>query len=201
MSPSSPSPPAFWGSSLPLRPRPTPLSQDLIVTPVLRLADGAETSLASVTIKPQEVVSIDIAAAISKAGAPNLVGTYGSVVLRYSSPSQQVLYAALMVRRIGYPIAFHIDAIGELLDTQTGSREGIWWLPKDSTSDYLILTNQGSNPIPVVLSLYNSVGKESRQQLILGALETRRYSVRKLTQAAGLTGSYGGIKLAATAHV
>jgi hypothetical protein len=187
-----------WNSELQLRNN--ALSQDLTVTPVLRLADGAETSLASVTIKSQEVKSIDIAAAISAAGATNLVGTYGSVVLRYSSPSQRVLYAAMMVRRIGYPIAFHIDALGESLDTQTGSREGIWWLPKDSTSDYLILTNQGSYPIPVVLSLYNSVGKESKQQLILGALETRRYSVRKLTQAAGLIGSYGGIKVAAAAH-
>src|ERR1700676_3569206 len=142
-----------WNSELQLRNN--ALSQNLTVTPALRLADGAETSLAPVTIKPQEVTSIDIGAAISAAGAPNLVGTYGSVVLRYSSPSQRVLYAALMVRRIGYPIAFHIDAMGESLDTQTGSREGIWWLPKDSISDYLILTNQGSNPIPVVLSLYN----------------------------------------------
>ena len=187
-----------WNSELQLRNN--ALSQDLTVTPVLRLADGAETSLTPVTVKPQEVKSIDIGAAIAAVGAPQLVGTYGSVVLRYSSPSQRVLYAALMVRRIGYPIAFHIDAIGELLDTQNGSREGIWWLPKDSTSDYLILTNQGSNPIPLVLSLYNSVGKESQQQLILGALETRRYSVRKLAQAAGLTGAYGGIKVAATAH-
>ena len=187
-----------WNSELQLRNN--ALSQELTVTPVLRLVDGAETSLGSVTIKPQEVVSIDIAAAISAAGATNLVGTYGSVVLRYSSPSQQVLYAALMVRRIGYPIAFHIDAIGESQAFQTGSREGIWWLPKDSTSDYLILTNHGSNTIPIVLSLYNSLGKESKQLLILGAFETRRYSVRKLAQAAGLTGSYGGIKVAATAH-
>jgi hypothetical protein len=187
-----------WNSELQLRNN--ALSQDLIVTPVLRLADGAETSLASVTVKPQEVKSIDIGAAIAATGAPQLLGTYGSVVLRYSSPSQQVLYAAMMVRRIGYPIAFHIDALGESLDSQTGSREGIWWLPKDSTSDYLILTNQGSNPIPIVLSLYNSLGKESKQMLILGAFETRRYSVRKLAQAAGLIGSYGGIKVAATTH-
>jgi hypothetical protein len=187
-----------WNSELQLRNN--ALSQDLTVTPVLRLADGAETSLASVTIKPQEVKSIDIAAAISAAGAPNLVGTYGSVVLRYSSPSERVLYAAMMVRRIGYPIAFHIDAMGESPDFQAGSREGIWWLPKDSTSDYLILTNQGSDPIPLVLSLYNSVGNENQQRLVLGALETRRFSVRKLAQAAGITGSYGGIKVAATAH-
>ena len=187
-----------WNSELQLRNN--ALSQNLTVTPTLRLADGAETNLAHVTIKPQEVTSIDIGAAISAAGAPNLVGTYGSVVLRYSSPSERVLYAALMVHRVGYPIAFHIDAMGESPDFQAGSREGIWWLPKDSTSDYLILTNQGSDPIPLALSLFNSVGKENKQRLILGAFETRRYSVRKLAQTAGLTGSYGGIKVAATAH-
>jgi hypothetical protein len=57
------------------------VGHDLIVTPVLRLADGAETALAPVTIKSEEVKSIDIEAAIGTT-APQLVGTYGSLVLR-----------------------------------------------------------------------------------------------------------------------
>ena len=57
-----------WTSELQLRNN--AVGQDLTVTPVLRLADGAETSLAAVTIKPQEVKSINLDAAISAAAAP-----------------------------------------------------------------------------------------------------------------------------------
>jgi hypothetical protein len=96
-----------WTSELQLRNN-SP-GQDLVVTPALRLADGAETALAAVTIKPQEVKSIDLDAAIAAAAAPQLIGTYGSVVLRYRSPSAASLYAAMMVRRMGHAIAFHIN--------------------------------------------------------------------------------------------
>jgi hypothetical protein len=54
--------------------------RDLTVLPALRTPDGAETALPAVTIKSQEVKSIDIGAV-----APQLGATYGSVVLRYSS--------------------------------------------------------------------------------------------------------------------
>jgi hypothetical protein len=97
-----------------------------------------------------------------------------------------------MVRNIGHPFAFHVDATVESQDYQAGSREGIWWLPKDTTSDYLILTNQGEDTIPLVLSLYDASGKETRQKVLLTPHATTRYSVRKLVLAAGLNGSYGG---------
>jgi hypothetical protein len=169
------------------------------VTPALRLADGAETALDPVTIKPQEVKSIDLAAAIP-AAAPQLIGTYGSLVLRYRSPTAATLYAAMMVRRMGHAIAFHIDAMGQSQDLQVGSREGIWWFPKDTTSDYLILTNQGKNILPLDLSLYDASGKQARQKVVLGPAQTTRYSIRKLILASGLTGSYGGIKISTSAH-
>ncbi len=187
-----------WTSELQLRNN--ALAQELTVTPVLRLADGAETSLAPVTIKPQEVKSVDLDAAISAASAPQLVGAYGSVALRYLSPSSGTLYAAMMIRRTGHPVAFHIDAVPELQDVQAGSHEGVWWLPGETTSDYLILTNQGKNVLTLDLSLYDPSGKQSRQKVVLGPYQTSRFSIRKLARAAGLAGSYGGIKVSAAAH-
>ncbi len=187
-----------WTSELQLRAN--GLAQDLTVTPVLRLADGAETNLAPVTIKPQEVKSVDLDAAIAAAAAPQLVGTYGSVALRYLSPSSGNLYAAMMIRRTGHPVAFHIDSLGESEDFQAGTREGIWWLPKETTSDYLILTNQGKNTVTLDLSLFDANGKQARQKVLLGPAETTRYSIRRLILASGLTGSYGGIKIATSAH-
>jgi hypothetical protein len=186
-----------WMSELQLRNN--KIGSDLTVTPVLRTAYGAETALPPVTIKSEEVTSIDIEAAIGTT-APQLVGTYGSLVLRYRTPGSRSLYASLMVRNIGHPFAFHIDASAEAQDLQAGSREGIWWLPKDTASDYFILTNQGKITLPLDLSLYDASGKESKQQVLLGPHETRRYSVRKLILAAGLSGSYGGIKVSAASH-
>jgi hypothetical protein len=186
-----------WTSELQLRNN--RVGQELTVTPVLRTAYGAETALAPVTIKSEEVKSIDLDAAIGTT-APQLVGTYGSLALRYRSPGSRSLYASLMVRNIGHPFVFHIDATIETQDLQAGSREGMWWLPKDTTSDYLVLTNQGKITLPLDLSLYDANGKESKQKVLLGPHETMRYSVRKLILAAGLTGSYGGIKVTATAH-
>jgi hypothetical protein len=175
------------------------IGSDLTVTPVLRTAYGAETALSAVTIKPQEVKAIDLELAIGTT-APQLVGTYGSVVLRYHSRGHRNLYGALMVREIGHPVAFHIDAVGESQDQQVGSREGIWWLPKDTTNDYLILTNRGKNTLSLDVSLYDANGKEARQKVALGPGGTNRYSIRKLVQGAVLSGSYGGIKVSTASH-
>ena len=73
-----------WTSELQLRNNAS--GQDLVVTPFLRLPVGAETTLDPVTIRPQEVKSVDLAAAIASAAAPQFIGAYGSVVLRYRSP-------------------------------------------------------------------------------------------------------------------
>lgn len=187
-----------WHTELQLRNN--AVGRNLTVTPVLRLADGAETSLAAVTINPQEVASVDIDAAIAAAKAPQLIGTYGSLALRYRSPVSGVLFSSAMIHETGHPVAFHIDASGELPDRDAGSREGIWWLPKDTTKDYLILTNQGGKVLPVTVSLYDASGRENKQKDLLGPHETTRLSIRKLLQNSGLAGSFGGIKVSTTAH-
>ncbi len=152
-----------------------------------------------IVVKSQEVKAIDLEAAIGST-APQLIGTYGSLALRYHSTSRGNLYAALMVRNVGHPFAFHIDASAERENYEAASREGIWWLANEAANDYLILTNQGQNTIPLDLSLFDARGKEVKQKLALGPRETTRYSVRKLARSAGLTGSYGGIKVSAAAH-
>ena len=172
---------------------------DLTVTPVLRLADGSETVLSPVVIKPQEIRIIDIGAAVTGT-APQCVGSYGSVALRYHSPSAGNLFAMLMLHDIGHSIAFHIDSSSEDQSPNPGGREGIWWLPNETASDYLILTNQGSAPLPVKLSLYDATGRESKHELVLPARATNRLSLRALVTTAGLTGNYGGIKILAPAH-
>jgi len=186
-----------WMSELQLR---NNSLQDLTVTPVLRLTDGSEDTLPAVTIKPEEAVSVDLEKAIARAEASGFLGTYGSAVLRYLSPTQASLYAAMMVRRPGRPIAFHIDATGNAESLQTGGSEGIWWLPKSTTNGYLITSNLGGSTIPFVLSVYDPSGKENRQNLSLAAHQTLRFSIRDLVRAAGFESAYGGIRISATTH-
>jgi len=186
-----------WATELQLRNNLA--GHSLVVTPYLRTSEGTEIALAAVTLRPHEVQSIDLDTAIP-AGEPQLVGTYGSVVLRYHSNSLRNLYAASMLRTVGHPIAFHVDATGEIQNYEAASREGIWWLPNDYTGDYLILNNQGVNAIQLDLSLFDSVGRAYAQKVSLEARQTTRLSVRKLVQQGGLTGSYGGIKISTNAH-
>lgn len=187
-----------WHSELQLRNNVSG-GDDLVVTPVLRATDGSETPLSLVTVKPNEVRTVDIGASVMGT-APQLTAAYGSMVLRYHAQANGNLFAMLMVNNIGHSIAYHFDGTGEEQDPHAGSREGIWWLPNDTASDYLILTNQGSGTLQTELSLYDTVGREVKQKITLAARAATRLSVRQLVRASGLAGFYGGIKVYASAH-
>ena len=127
--------------------------------------------------------------------APSLAGAWGSLVLRYTSVAHRALYCAVMVRGDGRPIAFHLDANERGSKYEVGSREGIWWLPWTSVTDYLILTNTGDQVLQPNLVLFDSSGNPWQQKLSLGAYQTQRLSIRSLLQQAGLNGSYGGFRI------
>lgn len=170
----------------------------LIVTPVLRSANGDEATLPPVSIKPDEVKTVDIREAI-ESSSPGFAA-YGSLVLRYHSPSFHNLYAAMMVHDTGHPIAFHIDAIGHIESFEGATREGIWWLPNDVAKDIFILTNQGTKPLDLEMSIYDAQGKEAKKHFDLGPRQMARYSIREFVKAGGLTGNYGGLQIRAAAH-
>jgi hypothetical protein len=183
---------AGWRSELQLR---NNTNSDLTVTPAIRAANGDESPLPPVTLKAQEVKSLDIVDA-----APQFAGFYGSAVLRYSSPFSRAIYAAVMVRSIGHPIAFHLDALAEAPEFDGATREGIWWTPNGTVSDYLVLTNQGKAAMTVDLSLYDAGGKEFKQSANLAARQTSRYSFPDLLKSAGFASSFGGIRVVARSH-
>src|SRR5579885_1028507 len=183
-----------WNSELQLRNNLE--SESLVVTPALRTAVGTETSLPPITIKPGEVASLDLYKTLLQS-APSLVGSWGSLVLRYRSAAHRALYAALVLRADGRPMVFHLDAYERGKNYDSGHREGIWWLPWETVSDYLILTNSGDQPLQPALQLSDSTGASQTQMLTLAPFETRRLSVRTLLSKSGLSGSYGGIKITA----
>jgi hypothetical protein len=167
---------------------------DLTVTVTLRTADGIETDLPTVKVPAADVVSLDLSATLPTA-APKLVGAYGSLVLKYTASVYRALYVAAMVRMNGQPIAFHLDGYPHPTIATRASREGIWWLPRESVTDFLILANSSNQKLNPALTLYDSSGEAWRQPLNLGPHQTLRLSVRTLLQQAGLSSSYGGIKI------
>jgi hypothetical protein len=175
-------------------------SGDLTVTPVLRNVNGAEFALPQVTVAPNEVITLDVVQALTKS-APQLVGSYGSVVFRYHSPGMRNLYASVMVFDDGHPMAFHLDAFPEATDFDAGSREGIWWLPSPTASDYLVLNNEGNQALNIRLQLYDAKGRGSAQQIVLQGKTINRYSMRELVEKAGLSGTFGGFKLETASKV
>jgi hypothetical protein len=183
-----------WSTQLELRNN--QVNQALTVTPVLRAVDGTETPLLPVTVQPQDVKTLDVATAIGSS-APQLIGAYGSIALRYKSPGQANLYAVAMIMGVGHSLAFHIDGTGEDKTENIGSREGIWWLPNATVTSYLVLTNQGQSPLQTTVSVSDAAGKASTQTITLPARGMQRYSMREILAAAKLTGSYGGIEVTA----
>ncbi len=165
------------------------------VTPTLRFATGSEVVLAPVTISPQDVAMINLHEELAKV-APQLagaVGSYGSVVLRYSSAFQKNIYAGSMVHYEGKPIAFHFDAWGEEDMMDEGTRESMWWLPNSTTDEHLVVSNVGAKASQLTVTIFDGAGKPYSQRLVLPPKQTRRYSVRDLVTANGITDTLGGL--------
>jgi hypothetical protein len=127
--------------------------------------------------------------------ASPLASEFGSLVLRYTAPVERALYASVIVQLPGTPIEFHLDAFPKAPKAMTGGREGIWWLPRDSTKDWLVLANTSDTSLAARLTLYESSGKAWRQAVKLGPRQTTRLSMRSLVQRGGLAGSFGGISI------
>jgi hypothetical protein len=170
---------------------------DLTVTPALRTASGTEIPLAPVTIPPDEVTVLDLMQVLS-ASHPELIGktgSYGSIALRYTSPSQHNIYAGTMIHYEGKPVAYHFDAAGSEPMFNEGSRESVWWLPNDTTDAHLIIANAGAKPVEAVVSLFAQSGKAYSRHVSLAARQMARFSIRELVTAAGFTDTYGGLRV------
>jgi hypothetical protein len=169
--------------------------RELTITPVLRAASGQELSLTPVTIAPQHVVSLDLRT-LAQAD-PKIVdnfGSFGSVAFRFNGLDAANLFAAAMVRRDGQPFDFHFDAddAGSVIYT-SGGLEGVWWVPDQSSTDYLILSNPSKKTITGSLVLSSPV-ENRRIPLGIGAGQTTRIDVRQVLGPQSI-GVMGGLTL------
>ena len=169
--------------------------RELTVTPVLRAASGKEVSLTPVTVAAQHVISLDLRnLAQSQPQILNGAGSFGSVAFRFSGLDSANLFAATIVRREGQPIDFHFDAddAGSPLYT-TGGIEGMWWVPDQTSTDYLILTNPAEKTVAgaLILSLPSA---NRRIQLSIGPGQTQRIDLRE-TLGPSSIGAMGGLRL------
>lgn len=172
-------------------------TENLRVTPVLRLANGSEVTLQAVTVAPGTVAKLNLRQALLQSipGILNLTDPYGSAVLQYTAPSNGTLYASAMIYDDGHPVIFHLDGAFQDSDYGRGSREGIWWLPKATTHGYFVATNFSNAERDGMLLLYNASGTPWKEAITLEPKQTIRFPLRDLVSASGLSGDYGGISL------
>jgi hypothetical protein len=133
--------------------------RELVVTPVLRTPAGQEIALAPVTVASENVVALDLRdLALGDKNSGNYVGSFGSVVFRFSGLNASNLFAAAIVRREGHPIDFHFDAAPTSAEYKMAGIEGVWWLPAQSSNAYLVLGNPSKQTVAgsVVLSASSS---------------------------------------------
>ncbi|HEY6770654.1 MAG TPA: hypothetical protein VI386_38410 [Candidatus Sulfotelmatobacter sp.] len=96
----------------------------------------------------------------------------------------------------GQPIGYHFDAYPVSRDPSGGSMEGIWWQPRSTVKDVLVISNSSEKSIGGVLSLSDASGKLWHDRWSLAPHETQRMNVGDVVRKAGLSGSYGGITFA-----
>jgi hypothetical protein len=168
---------------------------ELRMTPVLRMTDGTEVQLAQVTLKPEEISSVNLRDAVS-AAKPELVGkmgSVGSVVFRFEGTASGNGFAAAVIRREGHPIDFHFDAEGG----GAVQYEGMWWLPSETAVAYLILSNPTHAAVNAQLTFSDASGSVlKRVTLPVGARQSVRANIREALGDPAL-GAYGGLSLSA----
>ncbi|MBV9760066.1 MAG: hypothetical protein JO340_05850 [Acidobacteriaceae bacterium] len=98
-----------------------------------------------------------------------------------------------MVRRNESPIGFHFDGEPVEKDWSPQSTESVWWLPRATASDYLILANASKEPLLGSLVISDSAGHSASQAVTLGPAETKRMDLRAAAAVAHLAGTEGGV--------
>jgi hypothetical protein len=166
----------------------------ITVTPVLRVASGADFPLSPVTLAPNQSTSIDLRQAAEQSASKLLSQNelYGSVVLRFSALDSLNIWAMTMVRRAGSPIDFHFDGADNYEPLHAASYETIWWLPSAAANDYLILSNSSVHPLGAELVISDAAGRQVPSSVELPPGQTLRLSMRDLVSSAGQAGSMEG---------
>lgn len=132
---------------------------------------------------PEHVASVNVRQALF-AAAPHLLdreGSFGSVVYRYPGISEGNIFGASMVQRSESPIGFHFDGEPVEKDWSPQSTESVWWLPRATASDYLVLANASAQPLAGSLVVSDMAGRSVRQAVNLGPAETQRLNLRAIT--------------------
>jgi hypothetical protein len=98
-----------------------------------------------------------------------------------------------MVRRNESPIGFHFDGEPVEKEWSPQATETVWWLPRASASDYLMLANASTQPLAGSLVISDTRGRNYKQVLSLGPSEMQRLDLRTIAQTAHLAGTEGGV--------
>src|SRR5207249_5001115 len=161
--------------------------------PILRTAEGIEIKLPTITLQANETGGVDLNDVLP-AIAPQLMhkqNAFGTVAFRYKAINAGSIFAFSMVHRDGKPFVFHFDAEVPNPTFAAGSLESVWWLPQETTTSYLVLSNNGSEPASTFVEFSDALGTVVSRNVVLPPNQTRRINVREEIVSSKLTGSFG----------
>src|SRR5581483_4156962 len=182
-----------WNTTLEIRNNVT--QRDISVQPVLRTAAGVEVPLPVLSVSSDHVVSINLREAAAAAlGLINQLGSFGTVVYRFDGLDASNIFASAVVQAIGAPISFHFDSDGgDEGDVQRF--EGVWWLPQQTSTGYLIIANASSAPVQIRANFTDPSGKAHTTTVGIGPRQATRLNVRDIVSSAGFESQWGGVSL------
>src|SRR5581483_1020434 len=182
-----------WNTTLEIRNNVA--QREISVQPVLRTAAGVEVPLPVVSVSSDHVVSINLREAAAAAlGLINQLGSFGTVVYRFDGLDASNIFASAVVQAIGAPISFHFDSGGGD-ETDVQRFEGVWWLPQQTSTGYLIIANASSSPVQIRANFTDPSGKAHTTTVGIGPRQATRLNVRDIVSSAGFESQWGGVSL------
>ncbi|MDP9268872.1 MAG: hypothetical protein M3P27_11195 [Acidobacteriota bacterium] len=152
------------------------------VTPTLRLASGREVPLSPITVDTAESKPVNVGLALAAIMSANAESApmFGSVILRFDGGSPSNIFAAAIVRRVGYPIAFHFDALATYESSIPGTRETLWLLPTKAATTYVVVTNTSRKGSSARFLVSEVSGESVAVDRTIGPGQSARISVREV---------------------
>ena len=166
------------------------------VTPVLRTHSGEELRLPVIEVGSEQIRSVDLHSLLTENQARRLRNSpYGSVAFQFEGWGLRNIYASTMITMPGHPIGFHFDAIGHYARAESHEFSGVWWMPNETLTNYLLITNNSEEPVRLSLRISGADFAWTEDMIPLGPRQSRRVVVREMLQKHGISATFGGIKV------
>lgn len=155
------------------------------VAPILRLADGRELRLATISLAPDEVRMIDLAAAVREVGEE---ARSGAVSLEFQGAGPSAVNGLIVVKNERKSLIFAFPLRAGYAHGESRSLLAPWWLMDEEDQGALALYNSSDAAVIVHPSAIVRRSRVQMQEILLAPREAVRLDLRRLLRENGIRG-------------